>query len=176
MMPPEPKPLEDRIPDAYRELREVAERLLRRERCDHTLQPTALVHEVYVRLSRDRSQADLESIELLNAAASIMRRVLVDHARKRAAAKRGGPLKTRRPLDETLLLYEERAVDLLTLNEALERMERLDPELSNIVELRFFGGLNEEETALSLGKSTRSIRRAWKTARLWLLQELLDGE
>lgn len=155
----------------YAELRELARRFLSGERPGHTLQPTALVHEAYLRLSGQAGLAGLSRAEFLNAAASAMRRILVDHARKRRALKRGGD-NQRVALDDTVARYEERALDLVGLDDALGRLGHLDPQLSRVVELRFFIGLSEEETGSALGISARSVRRAWRVAKLWLSCEL----
>jgi RNA polymerase sigma factor (TIGR02999 family) len=111
----------------------------------------------------------------LRAAAAAMRRVLVDHARTRRALKRGGEAR-REALDETLLRYETSAIDLVAVDEALARLESFDPELAALVDLRFFGGLTEEETARALGVSSRTVRRGWRSAKLWLARELSLGE
>lgn len=155
----------------YAELRELARRFLGGERPGHTLQPTALVHEAFLRLSGRAGLAGLSRGEFLNAAAAAMRRILVDHARKRRALKRGGA-NQRVALDDTVARYEERAVDLVGLDKALNCLGRLDPQLLRIVELRFFIGLSEEEAGSALGISGRSVRRAWRVARMWLSREL----
>ncbi len=155
----------------YAELRDLARRFISGERPGHTLQPTALVHEAYLRLSAQAKLEGLSRADFLNAAAAAMRRILVDHARKRRALKRGGP-NQRVPLDDTVARYEERAVDLVGLDDALGRLGRLDPQLSRVVELRFFIGLSEEETGSALGISARSVRRAWRVAKMWLSREL----
>ncbi|MEQ8766642.1 MAG: ECF-type sigma factor [Planctomycetota bacterium] len=158
-------------PEMYRELRDEAERLLRRESKGHTLQPTALVHELFLRVQRDRRFRDADQSQILAYASRSMRDVLVDHARRKKSLRRGGG-QSREPLEETLVIYEERASDLLALNEALIRLERLDGELARLVELRFFGGLTEVEAAEALGCSERSVRRSWQLAKHWLAREL----
>ncbi len=168
-------PLNETLPDAYRDLRELARRFLSRERSDHTLQPTALVHEAYLRLLRDSPESSREASSLLRKAASAMRRVLVDHARRKGAGKRGGERK-REPLTDAVLMYQERALDLVALDEALTRLEEMDPISAELVELRFFGGLTEEETAEALSVSSRTVRRGLFAARLWLRRELFDDE
>jgi RNA polymerase sigma factor (TIGR02999 family) len=158
-------------PDVYGRLRDLACRFLYHERPDHTLQPTALAHEVYLRLAEGGWGRDLDSPDVLSLASRVMRDVLVDHARRRRAAKRGGHLQ-RHPLDTTCLAFEERAVDLLALDEALSRLSRMDPEAGRIVEMRFFGGLSERDIANALEVSTRTVRRGWRAARVWLAREL----
>jgi RNA polymerase sigma factor (TIGR02999 family) len=164
--------LAEALPPAYGRLRALARRLLERERPDHTLQPTALVHEAFLRLRRDRQVDRQES--LLPAAAAAMRRVLVDHARARRSEKRGG-FRKRVPLAGEEPRCGEPEIDLLALDAALVRLQELDPGLTRLVELRYFGGLSEEETAATLGVSARTVRRSWRTARLWLRRELGDG-
>jgi RNA polymerase sigma factor (TIGR02999 family) len=165
--------------DAYERLRGLARFFLGRERRDHTLQPTALANEAFLRLSAGENGADGADPAhplFLRAAASAMRRVLVDHARARRAVKRGGAAR-REPLDAALLLYETNSQGLVAVDEALIRLERFDPELATLVDLRFFGGLNEEETAAVLGVSARTVRRGWRAAKLWLSRELsADGD
>ncbi|MEM7200116.1 MAG: ECF-type sigma factor [Planctomycetota bacterium] len=158
-------------PDSYAELRLLASTMLRAERRDHTLQPTALVHEVYLRFQRDRRMAGVDRATLIAQAARAMRDVLVEHARRRRAAKRGGdPQRTE--LTDALLAFEERAGDLLALHEALQELQEVDPDLARLVEVRFFGGLTEPETARVLGVSPRTVRRSWRLARRWLWQRL----
>jgi RNA polymerase sigma factor (TIGR02999 family) len=156
----------------YRELHELAERSMRHERPDHTLQPTALVHEAWMRLTDSTATPTWESrAHFLGVAARAMRNVLVDHARRRAADKRGANV-ARIELDDTLASYNERALDVLALDEALERLAQRDGELARLVELRFFGGLTTEETGKVLGLSVRQVEGAWVTARGWLHREL----
>jgi len=170
-------------PETYERLRGLARFFLGRERRDHTLQPTALANEAFLRLPIGATDSDPAHPRFLRAAAAAMRRVLVDHARARRSAKRGGALR-REPLDDALALYEasatrvssSSAIDLVAIDEALERLDRFDPELSALVDLRFFGGLSEEETAAALGVSPRTVRRGWRAAKLWLSRELSDGD
>jgi len=151
----------------YGELRRIAGAQLRHERPDHTLQPTALVHEAWLRLAADPVR-DVEGRQhFLSLAARVMRRVLVDHARERQAQKRGGGAATV-TLDEAVALYERRELDLLDLDEALQRLSALDSQLARIVELRFFAGLSNEEVAHAEATSLRSVERGWSTARAWL--------
>jgi RNA polymerase sigma-70 factor, ECF subfamily len=159
------------IPLVYEELRKLAHRELRKERPDATLATTALVHEAYLRLV-DQTRARFETrSHFLNVAAQMMRRVLVDEARKRRAGKRGSGI-PRVSLDDAPEPSVDPAGYLLELDEALTRLESLDPKLSRIVELRYFGGLTLEETAEILGVSTTAAWRDWNTARAWLHDEL----
>lgn len=159
---------ESLMPRLYGELHELAENLMKRHGARHTLQPTALVHEAWMRLTGG-AYADREHFAAV--AARAMRSVLVDHARRRGSQKRGGD-RGRRPLDEAAVLFDESGPDLLALDEALGRLSAVDPELSRIVELRFFGGLTVEEVAKVQGSSTATVTRAWRVARMWLAREL----
>ncbi|MEM8885744.1 MAG: sigma-70 family RNA polymerase sigma factor [Planctomycetota bacterium] len=158
----------------YEELHGIAERLMASERRDHTLQPTALVHDAWVRLVGGSSQFE-DRRHFLRTAARAMRRVLVDHARGKRADKRGGG---RRPLelDEGLALFDvaDLTIDLIALDEALEALGRNDAELLRVVELRYFAGLTFEETGEVLGLSPQQVHRAWGFARAWLRTEM-DG-
>jgi RNA polymerase sigma-70 factor (ECF subfamily) len=159
----------------YTELRQLAAAYLRDERPAHTLQPTALVNEAVLRLLSSGEAEGMEARALIRAAARAMRHVLVDHARRRNAAKRNGSL-AREELREDMVLGTVRGLDMMALDEALVRLGELDPELLQIVELRFFGGLTEEQAARCLGVSPRTITRAWRFARLWLAHELSAGD
>jgi RNA polymerase sigma-70 factor, ECF subfamily len=160
----------------YQELRARAEVYLRRERPDHTLQATALVHEAYVRLvGADGAEGQPNRWEnrlhFFNVAAQVMRNILVDHARRHQAEKRGeGERKL--SLDEAVSFYNERDVNLVALDDALRRLEKLDPRQSRIVELRFFGGLELGEVAAALGTSATTVSREWHKAKMWLRSEL----
>jgi RNA polymerase sigma factor (TIGR02999 family) len=154
------------------ELRQLAGKLLRHERTDHTLQPTELVHEVYLRLEGLQEMPFDGRRHFYGAAAQAMRRILVDHARRHGAARRGGGAR-RITLDTVdALAVDERAELLVDLDEALERLAALDERQARVVECRFFGGLTEEETAEALGISPRTAKRDWAKARSWLYQEL----
>ncbi len=156
----------------YEDLRRAAGRWMGDERTAHTLQPTALVHEAFVRLVDSGPSADWESRRhFFRVAARAMRNVLVDHARARKAQKRGGELE-RHGLDQVLEGFREERIDLLELDEAVERLARMDEKLARIVELRFFGGLTVEEVAPILGVSTPTVQRGWRLARMWLRKEL----
>jgi RNA polymerase sigma factor (TIGR02999 family) len=154
------------VPLVYHELRRLAHHYLRNERPDHTLQSTDLVHEAYLRLTRQKP-AHLESrAHFLAFSAQLMRQILVDYARGRRAAKRDGGYKV--TLDGAESLLKEQTVDLTALDDALQDLARLDPQQSLIVELRFFGGLTVEETAQVLDISPATVKRDWATARIWL--------
>jgi len=158
------------LPLVYDELRRLAGHYLRRERSDHTLQPTALVHEAYLRLI-DQNVSWQNRAHFFGVAAQMMRRILVDYARGRLAAKRGsGGVKV--ALDDAMNLSDERAAECVALDEALERLAEFDPQKSKIVELRFFGGLSIEEAAEVLGIGTATVTRQWKMAKAWLYQQV----
>ncbi|HEY7636381.1 MAG TPA: sigma-70 family RNA polymerase sigma factor [Gemmatimonadales bacterium] len=159
------------FPLVYAELRQLAARLLRGERKDHTLQPTALVHEAYLRLVDQRVGTWENRAHFLGVAAQAMRRILLDHARRRRAVKRDGGRVT---LDEELAEVTGPSVDLLEVDAALERLAQLDARQSRVVELRFFGGLNVEETAAVLGVAPVTVKRDWAVARAWLHRALAE--
>jgi RNA polymerase sigma-70 factor (ECF subfamily) len=162
------------FPLVYDELRKLAGWLLRRERPGHTLQPTALVHEAYLRLA---GQANLDwpsRVYFFASASTIMRRILVDHARAWRAEKRGGAHE-RVPLDDQIQLSNERLEFITDLDEALSRLAERDERLAKVVEMRFFAGMTEEEIGLLLGRSSRSIKRDWVVAKAWLQAELKSG-
>jgi RNA polymerase sigma factor (TIGR02999 family) len=160
------------LPVIYDECKRIAARQLRRERPDHTLAPTALVHELYLRLV-DQRRASWESrAQFFGVAAKLMRRVLVDYARARHAAKRGGAA-IFVPLDAAEREGADAAIaDILAIDEALERLAVRDADQLRIVELRFFGGLTVEETAHVIGRSPRTVKREWRMAKAWLHREL----
>jgi RNA polymerase sigma factor (TIGR02999 family) len=155
----------------YSELRRLASSYMRRERGNHTLQATALAHEAWARLASGPNVDWQDRAHFFAIASHSMRQILVDHARKRRAAKRGG-LQQQITLQDHLLGEDRNLVDLLALNEALERLQALDPRACRIVELHFFGGLSFEEIARFLEISTRTIKRDWSMARAWLHNEL----
>lgn len=155
----------------YDELRALAAAHLSRERADHTLQPTALANEAYMRLARITDISWTGREHFLAVASTLIRRILVDHARARAAAKRGGDL-TILPINDSDTPAPASSVDLLALDEALEQLARMDPRQSRIVELRFFGGLTVDQTAEVLELSPRTIKSEWRTARAWLYAQL----
>ena len=159
------------IPLVYDELRRVARHCLASQRSDHTLQSTALVHEAYLRLVVRTSVHWENRVHFFAVAAQLMRRILVDHARKQRAAKRGGNHVTL-VLDESLDLPKKRAVDLIALDDALTGLAALDSRQSQIVELRFFGGLSIEDASHVLGISPATVKREWATARAWLYEQM----
>lgn len=162
------------IPLVYRELRSIAQNHLRHERSDHTLQSTALVHEAYLRLTK-QAPAEVENRAHFMAVASrLMRQILVDHARGHRAAKRGGGLKLE--LQDVMTRQNAPDVDLIPLDHALNELARLDPQQSSIVEMRFFGGLSMEDIAEVIGVSQTTVKREWATARAWLRRELKKNE
>jgi RNA polymerase sigma factor (TIGR02999 family) len=158
------------IPLVYGELHRMAERHLRRERPGHTLQPTAIVHEAYMKLIGRQGVDWQDRAHFFAVAAQSMRRILVEHARRRDAKKRGGG--EARYLLDTVAMVEPRAVDLIALDDALAKLSALDEEQSRVVELRFFGGLTEAETAKVLSVSSRTIHRKWLSAKMFLYREL----
>ncbi len=155
----------------YRDLRRLAAYHLGHERADHTLQTTALVHEAYLRLVRQKGVRWRNRLHFLAVASQMMRRILVDYARARGFAKRGGRARLL-PLDEAMEVSDERAAELVALDDALNVLARLNKRESRIVELRFFGGLSIEETAEALGISPGTVMREWTFAKAWLKREL----
>jgi RNA polymerase sigma-70 factor, ECF subfamily len=162
---------EQLMPLVYDELKRLARSYMRRERPDHTLQTTALVHEAYLRLVRQDNLDWQNRAHFLGIAAQLMRRILIDHARGHLREKRGG-LTEVLPLDEALVFSPQHSAELVKLNDALERLSKLDLRQSRIVELRFFGGLSVEETAEFLGISQKTVKRDWSVAKAWLHGEL----
>jgi RNA polymerase sigma factor (TIGR02999 family) len=161
--------LDQLVPMVYDELRDLADRFLRGERHSHTLQPTALAHEAFLRLLGQNASWQSRA-HLFGVAAELMRRILVDHARRKHADKRGGPLPTMQ-LDERIDFGGE-DLDLIALDDALQELERIDARQSRLIELRFFTGLSMEETAEALGISLSTAKREWRSARAWLSHEL----
>lgn len=162
---------EDLFRRVYRELRHLAAYYMRSERRDHTLQPTALVHEAYLRLIDQRDLPGESRAHFFGVAASVMRRILIDHARAHRADKRGGR-DVKVPLDEAPALAAENLGYLIEVDQALERLAALDPRQARIVELRFFGGLSIEEIANILDIGPRTVDRDWRLAKAWLRSEL----
>jgi RNA polymerase sigma factor (TIGR02999 family) len=159
------------MPLVHDELRKLARAQMRHERVDHTLQTTALAHEAYLRMVGLEKQDWQGRAHFYGVAAAVMRRILNDHARKHRAARRGKGVK-HVSLDDVAPLAPERPEEMIALDEALERLRELDPRQEKIVELRFFGGLDVEETAAVLGISPRTVKRDWAVARAWLRAEL----
>jgi len=166
--------LDQLMPLIYDELRRLARYHLRRERPDHTLEATALVHEAYLRLVDQKQVRWQNRAHFLGIAAELMRRLLIDHARRHHTEKRGGG-EPKLSLDEAAGLPEPRDVNLVALDEALTSLAALDPQQSRIVELRFFGGLTVEETAEVLGVSVDTVAYQWRLAKAWFLRELSKG-
>lgn len=166
--------LDDLIPIVYTELRKLARHQLRGERADHSLQPTALTHEAFLRLLGARRVSWQDRAHFFAVASQMMRRILVEHARKAAAAKRGGNA-TRVTLNEIDAAEEAADVDAVALHEALADLEAVDERQARVVELRYFGGLNTDEAAEVLGISSSTVQRDWRVAKLWL-RRALDTE
>src|SRR6266404_5152088 len=163
--------LAELIPQIYDELRRLASSYLRSERVDHTLQTTALVHEAYLRLVDQKQVEWSNRNHFFGVAAQMMRRILVDHARKHVSLKRGGSF-LRISLEEAAVFSRERPRELIAVDELLTRLASLDPQGSRIVELRFFAGLSLEETAEVTGLSSAKVRREWSAAKAWLMREI----
>jgi len=164
--------LEKLMPLVYNELRRLASNYLRRERAGHTLQPTALVNEAYLKLIDQRNAKWQNRAHFFGISAQLMRRIVVDHARQHQAVKRGGSNQQRLSITSAEQFAKQPEVDLLALNEALDELARIDPQQGRIVELKFFGGLSIDETAEVLGVSHATVERDWKMARAWLRRQL----
>jgi RNA polymerase sigma factor (TIGR02999 family) len=162
------------LPLVYAQLRRRAAHYLRRERRNHTLEPTALVHETYLRLVDQRQVTWQNRAHFFGIAAEMMRRILVDHARGHGAAKRGGTW-CQVPFDENVATSEPRCVDLVTVDTAVGELGRFDARQARVVELRFFGGLSVEETAEVMQLSPATVKREWTMARAWLHRRLASG-
>jgi RNA polymerase sigma-70 factor (ECF subfamily) len=169
----DPGALEKIVPFLYDDMHRLARGFMRRERREHTLQPTALLHEAYLNLAEKQNVPWQDRRHFLAVAAQVMRRILVTHARKRAAAKRGGAV-LRFSLDEASTPTPERAVDLVALDDALTRLAAVSPSQSRVVELRFFGGLTTDEAAAVLDVSPATAKRKWLAAKAWLFRELKE--
>jgi RNA polymerase sigma factor (TIGR02999 family) len=163
--------LDKLIPLVYDELRRLAHHYMQRERASHTLQTTALVNEVYVRLIDQRNVGWKNRAHFFAISAKLMRRILVDYARSRASTKREGEAH-KVSLDETAALSDGRDAEMIAIDDALKSLESIDPRISRVVELRFFGGLTIEEAAEVLETSHATIERDWNTARIWLYREI----
>lgn len=162
------------LPLVYEELRELAGHYLRNERTGHTFQPTALVHEAYLRLAQGKNQHFSDAGQFFRTAGTVMRHILVNHARDRRRDKRGGDAK-RVPFDAVLMAFEEQAIDMLALDEALEKLTRADARQGQVVELRIFCGLTMKEISEAVGRSERTVKDDWYTAKAWLHRELGNG-
>jgi RNA polymerase sigma-70 factor, ECF subfamily len=160
------------LPHIYDELRRLASSYLRRERSNHTLQPTALVHEAYMKLI-DQSRVKWQNrAHFFGIAAQVMRRILMDHARKHTAEKRGGDAELLPIEEEILIVSHDKSAELVALDDALNQLAEMDERKAKIVELRYFGGLSIEETAEVLGVSVPTINREWRMAKAWLYSEI----
>lgn len=159
------------MPLVYKELKLLARSYMRRERCDHTLQTTALVHEAYLKLMKQKEVDWQGRSHFFGIAAQLMRRILIDHARGHLRGKRGADQQIL-PLDDAIVYSPQRSQELLRLDEALDRLSKLDPRQGRIVELRFYGGLSVEETAEFLKISSKTVKRDWSVAKAWLHAEL----
>ena len=166
----DPAAREQLVPIVYDELRQLAHHYMRGERAGHTLQTTALVNEVYLRLAGIDAMRWRDRAHFFAMTATLMRRVLVDYARQRGREKRGGGVSVTSLTENAVAAQRE--VDVMALDEALERLATVDPQQSRVVELRFFAGLSVEETAEVLGISSATVKRDWSTAKLWLYNEL----
>lgn len=162
------------LPQVYDELHALAERYLFRERPDHTLQPTALINEAFLRLCEQDKSAWNDRSHFVLIAARAMRQILVNHAIHRQAQKRGGGWREV-ALDDAVAIFQEKSIDLIALDEALAKLAEVDADQARIVELRFFGGLGTEAAAEALGMSVRTVEREWSMARAWLRRELESG-
>jgi RNA polymerase sigma factor (TIGR02999 family) len=167
--------LDQLMPLVYQELRRLASHYLRKERPDHTLQSTALVNEAYLRLVDYSDLRWQDRAQFFALAAQLMRRILIDHARSRNYAKRGGGAR-KVSLDEAAVVSDERAGDLIALDDALRSLSVIDPRTSQVVELRFFGGLSIEEAAEVLKVSSVTVQREWRWAKAYLHREIGKGE
>ena len=161
------------IPIVYDELRRLAGSYMRRERADHTLQATALVHEAYLKLIEQRSVNWQSRAHFFGVSAQLMRRILIDHARGHTREKRGGEQK-KVSLDEAFVFSEKQADELLAVDDSLNLLTKIDPRQARVVELRFFGGLSVEEAAEVLGVSPKTVKRDWSVAKAWLYADLKE--
>jgi RNA polymerase sigma factor (TIGR02999 family) len=168
------KAFDDLMQLVYEELRRMAHRHMARERPDHTLQATALVNEVYLKLKNERAAEWKNRTQFFAVAAQMMRHILVDHARLNARAKRGGGAQ-QVTLDDAMLVSSSKADEMLALDEALQKLEQLDKRKSQVAVMRFFAGLSAEETGEALGVSVETITRDWRFARAWLRNELSEA-
>ena len=159
------------MPVVYTELRQLAHWYMRRERPDHTMQTTALIHEAYLRLVDQNQVRWQHQAHFFGIAARLMRQILIEHARSRTRAKRGGGVGTI-SLDEAAIVSQARATELLALDDALERLATIAPRKSRVVELRFFGGLSVEEAAIVLNVAPNTVLRDWRLAKAWLHREI----
>lgn len=167
----DPAALDELIPLVYAELHRIARRVWNQHQQGNTLQPTALINEAYVKLANAQNTTFQDRCHFFAVASTAMRQILVNHAKSRLSAKRGGG-SAEAPLDEVQLAVDREAADIVALHEALEALQTLDPRKSRIVEMRYFGGLSIEETAEVLGVSIATVNREWRLARSWLIREM----
>jgi RNA polymerase sigma-70 factor, ECF subfamily len=170
----DPAALEKLTPLIYDELRRIAHRYAQRERNGHTLQTTALINEAYVRLAGSERPNWQNRSHFFAVTAQVMRHILIDHARRRRYLKHGGDAQ-QVSISEVALMADDRAAELLALDEALDELAKLDPRKTSVVELRYFAGLTLEETAEALGTSLMTVRRDWRAAKAWLFRRLKTG-
>lgn len=163
------------VTSVYMQLRRIARRRMQAEPTGHTLQTTALIHEAYLRLMGQGSVSWKNRSQFFNVAARVMRRVLVDHARRRRAGKRGGGADVSLPLEAAVHALDRSGVDAIALNDALDALALIDPRQAQIVELKFFAGLTISEIGHDVGLSSASVKRQWETAKMWLRREMDDG-
>jgi RNA polymerase sigma-70 factor, ECF subfamily len=164
--------LDELMPVVYQELKKLANSYLRAERPDHTLQPTALIHEVYIRLIGQNMPQWENRAHFFGVAARLMRQILIDHARSRTAERRGGPHQSKILLDDVPLFSQDQAAELLAFDEALRKLAELDERKAQIIEMRSFAGMNVDETAKALKLSEATIKREMRLAKAWLMREL----
>jgi RNA polymerase sigma factor (TIGR02999 family) len=167
--------IDELMPLVYAELRRIAARHLSRERSSHTLQPTALVHEAFIRMVDQQDNQWQNRLHFMNVAATVMRRVLIDHARAKMRDKRGGANQQRVVLDDVQIGVDEQVLEVLSIDSALEKLAQLDPEQARVIELRFFGGVSVEEVAAIMNLSTATVKRYTSSARAWLAREIGKG-
>ena len=170
----EQKALDQLIPLVYTELHRLAHRYMDRERSAHTLQPTALVHEMYERLIDLKHVSWQNRAHFFGVSAQLMRRILVDYARSRRYTKRGGEWR-QVPFNEAVAVFRDRQTDIVALDDALCTLSEIDPRKSRVVEMRFFGGMSVKEVAEVLNVSQETVQRDWRLAKAWLLRELCEG-
>ena len=162
-------------PLIYDELRRIAHRYVQHERSGHTLQTTALINEAYVRLAGQETPEWQNRSHFFAVTAQVMRHILIDHARRRRCLKHGGQFQ-QVSIEEASLMSEERAAELIALDEALDELREFDPRKNKVVELRYFGGLSLEETAQALEISVMTVRRDWRAAKAWLFRRMNHGD
>jgi len=163
------------MPLVYDELRRIADRHLHKERTGHTLQPTALVHEAFLRMVDQNSCHWQNRVHFMSVAATMMRRILIDHAKARYREKRGGQNQQKVSIEDVNIVVQERVMEVLAIDQALQKLEQMDQQQARIVEMRFFGGMSVEETAHALDLSEATVKRHSNSARAWLQREIAQG-